>query len=353
MPHVPNLLERLYILRANRAPGAIYDLLGAGTLKSVALAGDLGVFEELERSPARPGELTDRLDCHADSLALLCDFLVKTGYLDYDGETLSLSGLSERWLVGEVRLIDWFRFWDRVVFPFWDDTAADVLRTGEPEQTIYEWLGEREDRWPVAQRGFEATARLGLPSVLDTVDTTGVDRLLDVGGGHGRYTIGFCEQNSTTTATIVDDPAALAVARENVAAAGLSDRVETRGADILSDDLAGDATAAGDGYDLALVFNVVHGFDPAENRQLFDRVADALAPGGRIAVMEQFEGSGPIATARTMNAFIGLNYRVLLGGRVYPYETVADWLIDAGFEALERSDLRRAPGVSLVSARLP
>ncbi|WP_435332495.1 methyltransferase [Haloarchaeobius sp. TZWWS8] len=346
MPHVPGFLERLYVLRANRAPGSIYDLLGAGTLKSVALAAEVGLFDALADAPATPDELADALDAHPDSLVLLCDFLVRTGYLDRDGGAFSLSPLSERWMVGEVSLVDWFVFWDRVVFPFWDDTAAEVVRTGEPDRTVYEWLGDNENRWPSAQRGFEATARLTLPAVIDAIDLSGVERVLDAGGGHGRYTIGLCESAPGVSATIADDPAALAVADENVTAAGLGDRIETRGVDLLTDEL-------GTGYDLALVFNVVHGFDPTENRRLFDRLFDALAPGGRIVVLDQFEGSGPVATARTMNALVGLNYRILLGGRVYPYESIAGWLESAGFTSPSRTNLRRAPGVSLATARRP
>lgn len=48
----------------------------------------------------------------------------------------------------------------------------------------------------------------------------------------------------------------------------------------------------GEGYDLALLFNVIHAHDPAENIALLKRTADTLGPNGRVIVLDQWEGSG-------------------------------------------------------------
>lgn len=353
MPHVPNLFERLYVLRANRAPGSIYDLLGGWTCKAVVLADRVGLFDALAADPGTVNELAERLDCHPDSLEMLCTFLVRSNYLERtdggrDGTaTYALSPLAERWLVGDASLLDWFVFWDDVVYPYWDAHAEAVVRDGAPERSLYEWLDDNPDLWPATQRGFEAAASVTVDPILDAVELDRGDRILDVGGGHGRYSIAACERTPGTEATVVDDPLALDVARENVQAAGLGERVTVRGADVVADDL-------GDGYDVAFLFNVVHGFTDEANRRLLGNVAAALAPGGRVVVVDQFEDtSGPIATTRALVAFVGLTYRVLLGGRVYPYETVVDWFAEAGFRDGDRVDFRRAPGVSMATARLP
>lgn len=359
MPHVPNLFERLYVLRANRAPGSIYDLLGGWTCKAVVLADRVGLFDALAADPGTVNELAERLDCHPDSLEMLCTFLVRSNYLERtdggrDGTaTYALSPLAERWLVGDASLLDWFVFWDDVVYPYWDAHAEAVVRDGAPERSLYEWLDDNPDLWPATQRGFEAAASVTVDPILDAVELDRGDRILDVGGGHGRYSIAACERTPGTEATVVDDPLALDVARENAAGAGLDDRVSVRGADLLTDDLGG-GDGDGETYDVAFVFNVVHGMTSAENERLLASVADTLAPGGRVVVVDQFaDTSGPMATARSLVAFIGFSYRLLLGGRVYPYAEVADWLGAAGFVDAARTDFRRAPGVSMATGRLP
>lgn len=169
-------------------------------------------------------------------------------------------------------------------------------------------------------------------------------RLLDVGGGHGLYAIELCRAYPGLSATVFDYPAALDATRVEIAVADLENRVDVAGGDYWTDDL-------GTGYDLALVFNVVHAHDAEENRRLFERVGEALDPGGRIAVLDQLAGSARTPVGRTGIGFVGLTYLTTLRAKVHPYEDVAEWLRSAGFEQLRRSAIRRAgPGNTLIQA---
>jgi hypothetical protein len=85
---------------------------------------------------------------------------------------------------------------------------------------------------------------------------------------------------------------------------------------------------------------------------LFERVADALAPGGRVAVLDQFSGSHRLPVARAGVQFAALTYVTTLGGGVHDYEVLADALRAAGFESLTRRSLWKTLGVSLVEAEL-
>lgn len=146
---------------------------------------------------------------------------------------------------------------------------------------------------------------------------------------------------------VFDHPAALDATRAEIAAAGLEDRVRVRGGDYLTDEL-------GEGYDAALLFNVVHAHDGAENVRLLRRVADALAPGGRVAVLDQLAGSARAPVGRAGLGFVGLTYLVTLGARTHPFADVAEWLRAAGFEDVRRTSIRRGgPGNALVQAAKP
>ena len=104
-------------------------------------------------------------------------------------------------------------------------------------------------------------------------------RLLDIGGGHAAYAMAFCRQYPSLTATVFDRPQALNTARANIAGAGLQDRIALQAGDFLSE-------ALGEDYDVALLFNIVHGFSDAQNRALVKRGAQALRPGGRLVLAE-------------------------------------------------------------------
>ena len=79
--------------------------------------------------------------------------------------------------------------------------------------------------------------------------------------------------------TALDWQNVLAVAQENARAAGVADRFRT---------IAGSAfdLPFGGGYDLVLLPNFLHHFDPEMCERLLAKSRAALAPGGRVVLVE-------------------------------------------------------------------
>ena len=170
-------------------------------------------------------------------------------------------------------------------------------------------------------------------------DTT---RLVDIGGGHGLYTIKLCQRHANLTATIFDLQGAVEAIDDEISAE-LEGRVSTKAGDYRTDDF-------GDGYDLALLFNVIHAHDPTENTALFKRVADSLAPNGRIVVLDQWEGSGRTPVSRAGLRFVALTYLTTLSATVYAHEEVTSWLREAGFAEINRKSVGPLSGLALIEA---
>jgi SAM-dependent methyltransferase len=99
-------------------------------------------------------------------------------------------------------------------------------------------------------------------------------RLLDLGGGHGRYAHEF--QKKGWAATLFDRRICVDLARERHGGF-----IEYRAGDFMRDDLGQD-------YDLVFLSNIVHGLGPAENLALLARVAACLAPGGMVVIKDMF-----------------------------------------------------------------
>lgn len=342
MPVVPNTLERLAFLRLNRGPGPFLDLLSTGSFHAATAAIDRGVFEALADGPRSVASLAETVSADPAVLESLCDLLVAGGYLDRSDDDYRNTGMTRRWLTDAegTNMAPWLTAWDEVVLPFWEREMATVLREGAPSVDIYTWAAET-GRADTLHAGFRAAARLASEDALTVVGVPdGETRLLDVGGGHGLYAVAFAGANPDLTATVVDLEAARETCEDTIAAEGVTDRITFRAGDYLVDDLGSD-------YDLALAFNVLHAHDTETNRDLLGRVFDALGPGGRVAVLEEFTGEGPTPIARTATLFVDLTYRVTLGARTYPSADVEGWLRDAGFENVRTKRTRTGVGFVL------
>jgi SAM-dependent methyltransferase len=347
MPVNPNFLERLVLLRLNKGPAPMLDLFGAASFESVSLALELNLFEVLADvdAPLTAATLADRLDAHPDGIAMLCNFLVTEGYLAAAEDGYRLTSMTEKWLLTDSRtnMGPWLTFWNDLVFPFWEQELETAIREGEPSRSIYEWFDEEPDRWEIAQDGFQATASLLVDDVADAVTVSDdATHLIDIGGGHGLYTIELCRRHPTLMATIFDLRGAVEAISDEIPTE-LTDRISTQAGDYRADDL-------GDGYDIALLFNVIHAHDPAENTALFKRVADALAPNGQIIVLDQWEGSGRTPVSRAGLRFVALTYLTTLGATVYAHEEVTSWLREAGFTDIDRKSVGPLSGLALIEA---
>lgn len=139
---------------------------------------------------------------------------------------------------------------------------------------------------------------------------------------------------------------ALQTAQATIAAEQMAGQVGVQEGDFLHDHL-------GTGYDVALLFNIVHGFTPGQNTALLGSVVKALSPGGRVVVAEQVAGKAPGAVAPAIAQILGMSYFQLLGGRIYTYDEIARWLTAVGFTSIRRINLRKVPGNSLVVGYAP
>lgn len=327
MPVIPNVLERTYMLRLNRSPGPMLDLFGGMSLETALLAQDLGVFKILVDGPATPAEIAAHVDADPVALETMLAFLAQTGYVSETGDRYELTSMTETWLLESAMssYARYFRFWRMVLYPYWRDHARESVTSTAPPTTVYEWLDEHPDRWPIAQSAFELTAEQIGEEIAAELDVPDDGSILDVGGGHGLYSIALCSRYPGVSATIFDDAAIESVATENIQAADLADRIDFTSGDYETDSL-------GSGYDVALLFNVIHGNDRETNRRLIESVATAVSDDGTVAILDQFGDRSRASIANTGTAFLDLTYRVTLGGRTYHTDTVREWLRVAGFE---------------------
>jgi SAM-dependent methyltransferase len=338
MPIVPNTVERLTLLRFNLAPALMLDFLGAQAFRVACAAQRLGVFRELAHGPAGATTLARRIEADERGTALLLDALECLGYVRRQGDEFANSAMTAKWLpvVG-----CGLGFFETMVHENWRH-LEETIRRGEPPISGYDWLDQDPGRWEEFQAGMLAVARMGSDEVVSKVRLpASARRLIDIGGGHGLFSVKFCRRHPALAATIFDQSQAAAAARQTIAAEGMADRVSLQIGDFWMDSLGGP-------YDVALLFNIVHAYSPDRNIALLTRVAEALAPGGLLVVLDQMEGwtAGPVAKAVTR--LQALNMFNAAAGQTYGFGEIARWYGQAGFRNVRRIRLFRSPGFGLV-----
>jgi hypothetical protein len=345
VPLTTNVLERLVLTSLNRQPGMLLDYFSTLGFRA-ALAGiRLGIFDGLERGPATAAELADRLGTDARGTDSLLEALASLHYLRRRGDRYTNLPTAQRWLTQahDPDFVEATRFLEMAAFDLWAD-LEEAVRSGKPVRPIYEWLEADASRSAAFQAWPRWIAGWMAPEIVRKVPLpAGARRLIDVGGGHGRYGAAFCRARPGLTAVIFDLPIALRTAEDLLTEPDLDGRIHLQPGDFLTDDMGAD-------FDAALLFNIVHGLSEEENRQLIRRVAAALNPGGTIVIVEQFAGRAPGPAVDAINRLLDLTYYLALSGRTYRFADASGWLTDAGFAPPRRINLRSAPGTSMAVA---
>jgi 2-polyprenyl-3-methyl-5-hydroxy-6-metoxy-1,4-benzoquinol methylase len=249
--------------------------------------------------------------------------------------------LSRKWLLrgGATSLVDkllmQFLEWD------WLERSEDYVRTGQPID-LHEAL--TAGAWDAYQRGMralavpfssEAVRRMPVPSMARD--------LLDVGGSHGHYSAALCRRHDGLRAVVLDLPDAVRHAAPLLAAEQMGDRVVHRPGNALTDDLGAEA------WDLVLISQLVHHFTEEQNRELAQRVASALRPGGIFAVMEVFRAPQP-RDAGQLGALLDFTFALTSRSGTWTPAEIADWQRQAGLQPRRTIHLRSNPGAGIQAA---
>lgn len=332
-----NLAERLAL-----ASGAVPEpmVLGAWGLfvSRLLLAGaKLGVFDGLAAGPATAEALAPRLKVSVAGLERLLRGLNGLGYLARRQGVYSLRPAARKWLVGSSP--DSMR--DAILFieELWDWTAdlEEAVRTGQTKSLHHDRKLSTES-WGRYMRGLATFAAPAGRELLRRVKARRpLERLLDVGGGHGMYSVAFCRKYPRLAAEVLDLPEAVVHGREIVAQAGFSARVTHREGDMRT-------VEWGRGYDAVLLFNVLHNATEEECPALVARAFAALEPGGVVAIQEaEYRASdGDLSFTA---GFGELFFFLVSGARTWPESTLREWLSKAGFTAVKTQRLWLAPSV--------
>ncbi len=261
--------------------------------RSAAVKGalDVDLFTAIGRSDETAATLATRCGASPRGTRILCDYLTVAGFLTKRGDRYALTADSARFLDrGSPACVAAAA--DFVYAPELREAFADVAAAVRRGGTVMGSAGTVAPDHPVwvrFARGMAPLMSMAAEAVVDLVEVDPAQplRVLDVAAGHGMFGIAFGRRHSRSLITALDWSAVLEVAREHARAAGLDRRFRTIAGSAFEADLDGP-------YDLVLVPNLVHHFDPATGERLMTRVREALAPAGRAVTVEFVPDEGRV-----------------------------------------------------------
>ncbi len=209
---------------------------------------------------------------------------------------------------------------------------ADAVRTGAGtfEEVHGTSMWEALSRHPAQEAIFNAAmARRGVmqaQTVLEACDLTGVERVVDVGGGDGALLAALLGREPRLRGVLADRPDVAAEAERRMAAAGVVERCEIVAADFFER-----VPGGGDAYILS---NILHDWTDEACLRILRVAHAAMAPGSRLWVLERVLDPAPPrpAAGQTDLHLLDLNMLVLFGARERTSGEYATLLETAGFE---------------------
>jgi len=280
-------------------PLPIFDALNAFQ-QTMALKGavELDIFTHIADGAATAAEIAKQCEAAERGVRILCDFLTINGLLTKSAgkygltqdAAVFLNKRSPAYMGGAAKFLAHERH-----MAHFKDVAAVVRKGGAlddgnmgPDDPV--WVEFAESMGEM----IGGVSKLVAPIVTEPGKA---EKVLDIAAGHGLFGISVAELNPAAEIVAVDWKDVLEVAVANAAKAGVARRFHTIPGSAFDVDF-------GYGYDLALLPNFLHHFDPPTNIKLLKKIRAAMKPGGLLATVEEVPNedriSPPIASFSMM-----------------------------------------------------
>lgn len=296
-----------------------------GAASAIAAGGHLRIFDALAAGPLTAADLAARCGLVESAAGRLLRALASIGVLDREDRRYRLA-------VDSYLADSHGALWERL-----PEVVRGQLSTGFDDASIAAGAYPSLVGFIGALAG-QAARRAAMHLAPGMPDGA---RVLDVGAGSAVWSLALVAQRPSFQVTAFDLPPVLSATRRAVEDAGRTDCYRFLAGDALVDGLGGT-------YDLALVANVVHLFGEEGEVELLTRVAAALRPDGRLALIDVMPNDArPSQHAALHDLSLLLRTR---DGALHPFSSHAMWLRRAGLEPIARHRLDTDWEVTLVPA---
>jgi len=321
-------------------PERIWQLLtGFQMTAAFKAAVELEIFTLIAKGNVTAEQIAQAAGTELRGVRILCDTLTVIGLLRKDGGQYSLADDAAMFLVktspAYIGSVTDFMTSPQQMAGFTNLTEA-VRKGGAVADTNYS-LDPESPMWANFARSM---APMMMPAAMTMAGSLGVDadaaiKVLDIAAGHGMFGIAVAMNFPNAEIYAADWKNVLAVAEENAAKYGVADRFHKIEGSAFDADL-------GSGYDVILVTNFLHHFDPPTNETFLKRCRAALKDDGQLLTLEFVPNDDRVSPpAEALFSLVML--AATPAGDAYTFAELDTMLKNAGFANNEHRPMNGTP----------
>lgn len=312
------------------SPHAQLDRMITGYWLSQAIyaAAKFGIADLLSSGPRSIDDLAQKTATNADALYRLLRALASAGiFAEGPPRSFALTPLAEPLqsnTPGSKRALalmsgdEQFAAWTEVVYSIQTGNKAFDKVFGQP---IFDYLGENLEKAKIFDAAMVGIHGRESNAVQNAYDFSGINTLVDIGGGNGSQLIELLTANPHMRGILLDLPHVIERARGSIAVAGLTDRC-----DVVAGSFFESVPSGADAY---FMRHIIHDWEDEKSLTILRNCHRVMPAQARLLIVESVipPGNEPFA-----GKFLDLVMLLIPGGKERTAEEYRTLFADAGFE---------------------
>lgn len=267
-------------------------LAGKWVSQAIAAAAELGVADFLKDGPRTAGDIARKANASEDAVYRLLRALASVGlFAEVGNRRFRLTPLGRLLRSDSAEALGGYaRFsGDESTWRPWGELRHSV-RTGEPAfdhvfgMPAFEYFAKMPESAAVFNAAMTSISTLESKAVAAAYDFTGIDTLVDVGGGHGLMIATVLKANRRTCGILFDLPHVAAGAAALLRSRGVADRCQIVGGDFFA--------SVPEGADAYVMKHVIHDWDDERAAHILSNCRRAMPPRGKVLIVDPVIPSG-------------------------------------------------------------
>lgn len=305
--------------------------------KSISLAAELGLADQLADGPKSTQELASLSGAHEDSLYRLMRALASLRIFEEVSPRLFSNTVASTYLSHqhEASVASLAQLYSCPVYLQTWEHARHTITTGEPAfikyrgKTRWQYQPENPEHANLFASAMAEWARANHIAALDGFAFPNVGCVVDVGGGKGQLLAEVLRANDSLTGILMETPYMATQARQYFDARGMHERIVVQEGDCL--------LRVPEGGCVYILAHLLIDWDDISAERILSNCRNAMINRGTLLILDQIMPSG---NEPSFAKFLDLNIMLMSSGRVRTFEEFAKLLKNTGFRVVHsRTDI--------------